>query len=152
MFSTQDESAYGALVLVANGSAVANISGCIGIVDGDTSDTGCAAKYQVYEECLTAACEGCQAFESYTSCKDAAGQGVCRSYWQAATCSSKPLYNICRSYSTFDEYFFAMAQIFCLSGPDGGTTIDAGSIADGGGETGVSEPDANDGDAVSGDP
>jgi hypothetical protein len=141
LFTTEDESSSGALILLANGSASSNISGCMAIVDGDTSENGCAVRYQAYEECLRAACLGCQSFESFRSCETAAGREACFPFWQAAGCSAKPIYNVCRSYSTFDEYFFAMAQVFCVSGPDAGTT-DAGAIGPDGAEAGVPDPDA----------
>jgi hypothetical protein len=142
LFTTEDESSYGALVLLPNGSALSNVAGCMAIVDADTSDKGCSSKYQVYEECLNAACLGCQAFESFSACKRQAGQETCLPFWQAAVCSTNPRYNLCRNYSTFDEYYFAMARIFCVS-PDAGTPLDAGNAGSDASETGAdSETDS----------
>jgi hypothetical protein len=32
----------------------------------------------------------------------------------------RPVYAPCTAHSTFDDYFFAMAGAFCVSGADGG--------------------------------
>jgi len=118
LFSTDDEAVYGAILLLPNRS-LPNVAGCMALIDGDRGSTGCASKYQAYTQCVATACRSCS-YASYESCADVAAQGVCASYLQAAGCRLKPLYSACRDYATFDEFFFAMARVFCEAQADGG--------------------------------
>jgi hypothetical protein len=125
ILSTFDEPTYGAVIVMSNNSFLSNIPGCMALLDGDSSDTGCGAKYQAYEQCTDAACASqCSTYEAYSACWDAAGTSLCTPEREDAVCRLRPSYNICRRYNTFQEYFFAMAKIFCASGFDGGTAID----------------------------
>ncbi len=147
MFSTFDEPSYGAIILLSNGSRLTNISGCIALVDGDESATGCGAKDQAYQECRDTACiSGCATFEAYDQCWVAAGPTVCSPQREGAVCWRRPSYAICTSYNTSDESFIAMAKIFCVSGLDGGTTIDSGMSKEDAGEAETREAALTDGE------
>ena len=101
------------------------------LVDGESSATSCGAKYQIYYDCVEAAClGGCSTYDEYRMCTDRAGATVCLPFYEAAVCHLKPVYSVCTSYFTFEEYFFAIAKRFC------GAISEAG-VVDGAPETGT---------------
>jgi len=154
MVSTYGKStSYGALVQIG-GVDYANIAGCIAVLTGDTSSTGCGAKDQAVTDCETLACEdNCPevtdntSFEEYTNCTQAADQGVCASYisaecdlQDAGLDGAASAYATCVNQSSFENYYFAMATVFC-----GNYAVDAGTDAGTDAETDAAE-DAPDGD------
>jgi hypothetical protein len=147
LFSIEEDSSYGPLILLANGSIQTNIPGCMALIDGDASAMGCGAKYQAYYDCIEAACgSNCPTYDDYVTCSSTARIGVCAPLLQQAVCRRRPEYASCNAYTTFEEYFFAIAKMFCSPGSDGGTTMDAGV---GPGEAGVDDaavPEAGSGD------
>ena len=144
LFSSSDEKTYGALILQPNGGALSNVPGCLVLVDGDASATGCGARYQAFEECLDAACmQNCSTFDDYTSCTKIAASNICYPLRLDAACHLKPEYAICTKYTTFDEYFFAIARVFCIAGIDDGGGNDGGTPSDEGGEARAPEPEAS---------
>jgi hypothetical protein len=123
MFSTVDESSYGAIVILASGSWTANVEGCIALVSGDLSATGCGAKDQANTQCRDDACITCPNFDSFISCRTAAGASICSTYANNRACVNGPKLAICNAYTTSKEYFVAMSQFFCSTGvPDGGVS------------------------------
>jgi hypothetical protein len=143
LLSSSDEKTYGALILQPNGGARSNVPGCLVLVDGDASATGCGARYQAFDECLDEACmENCSTYDDFSSCQKIAANNVCRPLLIDASCRLKPEYAICTKYTTFDEYFFAMARMFCI-GDDGGVGKDGGTPSNEGGEAGAPEAEAS---------
>ena len=144
-------SAYGAILALDNSTALANISGCMALVDGDTSNTGCAAKVQAAALCNDAACSAncpidstsqttlTASFNAYNSCerKAAATGGVCADENAAAApCQNDSRYAACKA-SSFEGYLLQIGNIICASG----NVSDAGSDAS----------DASDADDAGGD-
>ena len=149
------DTSYGALIQIG-GVDYANVSGCIAIVTGDNSSTGCGAKAEAVIECENAACtNACPAvtdqatFTEWTNCTTAADNAVCKTYLDAECNIADAGASVCQQ-SGFQAYYFAYAPIFCGAyATDGGTT-DGGSDAstDSGSDATVSDAatDAPDGD------
>ena len=144
-------SEYGAILALENNTALANISGCMAIVDGDTSDTGCAAKVQAAALCNDTACSAncpidstdqttlTASFKAYNTCEReaAATGGVCAAENAAAApCQNDAKYSACKA-SSFEGYLLQIGNIICASG----NAADAGSDAS----------DASDADDAGGD-
>jgi len=121
LFSDGNESSYGAIIRLDD-SWKTNTPGCIALLDGDKSSSGCGAKVQAASACYDAACEGCEPFTSYTKCREEAGSGPCRQYYLDAVCLLRPLYSRCTAYATNQDYFVAAARLFCgvVTGESGG--------------------------------
>jgi hypothetical protein len=140
MFSTVDESSYGAISLRADGSWRANVEGCIALVSGDLSATGCGAKDQANTQCRDDACTACPNYDSFIACRTAAGASVCSSYANNRACVNSPKFAICTAYATNKEYYVAMSRFFCSTGfPDGGVSDGGVSRNDGGTLDGATE-------------
>lgn len=131
--------AYGAIV-VHMGYGDVNVSGCLAVVLGDTTSSGCAAKDQSITECEQAACQPtCPVTDSatlttLTNCESAAGKGGCASYVSMACDLSDAGIqdsgmdpSACYG-SDFPSYFANVAPILCGGKP--APVLDAG---DGGG-------------------
>src|ERR1700690_773331 len=130
------DTSYGALIAVG-GVDYADIAGCIAIETNDLTSTGCGAKNQATSDCEQLACEtNCPAvtdqttFQEYTACTTAADGAVCKSYLDAecnfadaGTDSGEAAYNICVNHASFQDYYNAMATVFCGGLP----ATDAGS-------------------------
>lgn len=148
------DTSYGALIQIG-GVVYANIAGCIALVTGDTSGTGCGAKNQAVTDCETLACQdNCPSvtdqttFTEYTNCTTAADKGACDTYvtaecnlQDAGADGSATAYATCENHSSFQDYYNAMAAVFCgdYAVSDAGT--DAASDA-----TNDATNDAPDGD------
>jgi hypothetical protein len=138
MFSTWGTStALGTLIDVA-GVDYADTSGCIAIETGDSSSTGCAAKEQAVLACEVLACgTNCPqvsdqtTFNEWTACTSQADQGVCKTYADAVCDLSDAgtVYTVCQNHQSFDEYYFALAPVFCGGYPADAGVSDAGSDA-----------------------
>jgi hypothetical protein len=128
MFGTLGHASAGAILVLPGSQWVANRAGCIALIDGDTSETGCGASTQAADICVFAACiAACapQAPEAdLSACENAAINGPCSAYSNKAACAQLPRYASCL-YSNFSEYYNAMTNLFCVSGR-------AESVADGG--------------------
>lgn len=110
-----------------------NVAGCIAIVSGDASATGCGAKLQAETDCPRQACEPvcpldtARDYDRYEACEDAAYDGLCASYVDAeGGCADLPAYRTCRgaSYLDFRSAFIGISSVFC-----GGSALDAGADA-----------------------
>jgi hypothetical protein len=112
LFSVEDEPSYGAIIRVDK-SWKSNTAGCIALVDGDNSASGCGARVQAASACNDAACSGCEPFTSYTKCRDEAPRTVCRLYYLDSVCLLRPEYSTCTAYATNQDYFVAAARLFC---------------------------------------
>jgi hypothetical protein len=130
--SKSTDSTYGTLVDVPNGTSVANLAGCIALIDGDSSDAGCGAKYEAYQFCKIDACEtncpvdstNAASFTAFNNCEDDAGGTVCAAITAAATCGADAKYARCK-FASYEAYIVGIGNIMCASAFDGG-------IADGG--------------------
>jgi hypothetical protein len=122
----------------------ANYAGCIALIDGDTSENGCAAKYQAYAYCLESVCFPCaRSVADHRACFDEATFADCSAYRADDVCARDPKYAICNSYASYAETTVALGKLFCVTGP---TTKpveprDAGSLSDA-----ATAPDADDAD------
>lgn len=147
-------SKYGAILALDNGTALANISGCMAIVDGDLSDNGCGAKVQAAALCNDAACDtNCpidsssqatltSSFNAYNTCEKqaAGGAGLCApEAAAAATCQNDSRYAACKA-SSFEGYLVQIGNLLCASG----NVADAGIDASDASSVGDSGDDASD--------
>jgi len=112
LFSAADEPSYGAIIRVDK-SWRSNTAGCIALVDGDISASGCGARVQAASACNDAACSGCEPFTSYAQCRDEATHTACRQYYLDSVCLLRPEYSTCTSYATNQDYFVGAARLFC---------------------------------------
>lgn len=64
-----------------------NPAGCVATLDGDTSATGCGAKYEALLECEIAACNACKTDQDFGACAAAADEGVCSAYAAGNHCA-----------------------------------------------------------------
>ena len=131
--SLSTDSAYGPLIAVPNNVVYANIGGCIALVTGDTSSTGCGAKAWEASECEDKACsDNCQGaqFADYQKCTNAAAQGTCANEVKAQ-CDLSDAGNVtdmCNlNAGSFQDLYTSIATVFC-----GGYPADAGPPSDGG--------------------
>ncbi len=126
--------AFGTLVAIS-GVDYANTSGCIAIETGDQSATSCAAKEQAVLNCEILACStSCPkitdqtTFTEWTNCTTAADNGICKTYVDAvcnladAGAEAGAAYQTCQNHQSFQDYYNALAPIFC-----GGYAADAGA-------------------------
>jgi hypothetical protein len=124
IFTPTSDSSYGPVSVDANDFWQTNISGCIAVIDGDATATGCGAKVQAYEDCLRAACEAnCwvgQTDAAWTGCEDQASAGECHSYQTDMVCAKAPKYADCNAYVAFPDYFNGLSNLFCGAGFDAG--------------------------------
>lgn len=122
LFTTTDQSQYGAVTIDPLGYWQTNISGCIAEVDGDTSESGCGAKDQAYSDCLRAACESScwlnKPDAAYADCRTKAAAGACHAEQLADVCAKSPKYAVCNNYPVFGDYFTAIGSLFCVTGDD----------------------------------
>ena len=136
LVTNSNASAYGALISVG-GVDYANISGCIAIVTGDTSATGCGAKSEAVTQCESLACgDLCPvtdnaSFALYQQCTQSADSAVCKSYVDAECDLSDAgaVYAECVNHSGFQDYYTALAPIFCGGYATDGGVSDAGTDA-----------------------
>ena len=112
LFSAADEPSYGAIIRVDK-SWRSNTAGCIALVDGDNSASGCGARVQAASACNDVACTGCEPFTSYAQCRDEATHTACRQYYLDSVCLLRPDYSTCTAYATNQDYFVAAARLFC---------------------------------------
>jgi hypothetical protein len=127
------DSAYGPLIAVPNNVVYANIGGCIALVTGDVSATGCGAKAWEASECEDKACSdncvGAQ-FADYQNCTKAAATGTCANE-EKAVCDLSDAGNVTAACNlnakTFQDLYTSIATVFC-----GGYPADAGPPSDGG--------------------
>jgi hypothetical protein len=122
IFTTEDQDAYGAVVILRNGQNQINASGCIALVDGNLTANGCAAKHQATFQCWEAAClDQCSSNDAMMACQAAASSSVCKTYVNNEECSASPAFAICGGYASYKEYFLAYGRMFCSTGlSDGG--------------------------------
>ena len=117
--------ASGALLLLQRGYPIANVGGCIALLDGDDSETSCGARTQAagvceYTACLTACPNPPVPDAEWSACLASARSGACASYINDSTCVALPRYARCQ-YPNFAEFFNGMGDLFCGSGPPAGT-------------------------------
>jgi len=119
MFGAVGSNGAGAILVLPGGQWIANRSGCIALMEGDASDTSCGAKTQASDLCqytaCIAACDNGVSSTQFQGCETTARNGVCHTYVNAASCAQLPRYASCL-YEKFDDYFAAMADLFCISG------------------------------------
>jgi hypothetical protein len=126
---------YGPIYYLADGTAQPNSSGCIALIDGDTSPTGCAAAYQALAVCQDLACASCPnivtgGYAQYDACFKKSANSACKSEAQSALCArSTAKYAGCLFFD-FQATFRGLAQVFCAAS-DAGTGNDAQSSQDG---------------------
>jgi hypothetical protein len=124
MFGVLGSPSVGAILVLPGNEWIANRGGCIALLDGDRSATGCGAKKQADDACTYlgcfAACTQRASDKDLLACEAAARSGACSAYSNAAVCAQLPRYASCQ-YQNFADYFNAMADLFCVSGPPAGT-------------------------------
>ena len=130
MFGALGATAVGAILVMPGGQWLANRSGCIALIDGDSSATGCGAKTQAADVCKYGAClAACTLPVSdadFRACQQATENGACSAYYSQAACAELPRYASCE-YPDFATFYSAMADLFCVSGlPAAGGEAGAG--------------------------
>jgi hypothetical protein len=132
LYATEDESAYGALVILKNRFLRANVAGCLALRDGNLGATGCGARWQAFQACGDAACmASCVDPAAFQGCAQLASSGICKSYDDQSSCGESGMYAPCLDHATFEDFFRAMAKIFCGQGFSG-----VGDAGTGGGDAG----------------
>jgi hypothetical protein len=119
MYSVEGDPTYGAIVLFADSHHRTNLGGCMALLDGDSSPSGCGAKYWARLRCEDRACLACSG-DTRTACRGAAQTQGCSDYERNAVCARKPIYAPCLGFMTYKEYFFASAAMFCSTPNDAG--------------------------------
>jgi hypothetical protein len=149
MYTPQGSAAYGAVIALTNGTAEANIAGCVALVDGDNSPTSCAAKYQAGQFCEIDACSGCvidssdnTTFTAFTKCESAAGTGICAADEADGGCEKAAKYAACNTATTFEQYMIALGNQMCASGNVSDAGVDSGDAGDA--DVGDANDDAGD--------
>lgn len=100
-------------------------AGCVALMTGDVSTTGCPAKFTALIQCTTFACAGCGDFGGSSSaalgmCAELAQPGVCKTYADGAKCTG-PLVAPGGPASTCAKHDSAyFADLFCGDGADAG--------------------------------
>lgn len=151
LFTAKGDAPSGPLIVFPGDYWQANAGGCIALLDGDTTATGCGARTQASDVCRYGIClEACgdsPTSEDWDACR-AASPIACISYVNDAACTSLPRYARCR-YQSFQEYFLGIGDIFCGTGPDGTGTGGAGAGGDSG-SGGTSAPIGGEGGRAAG--
>jgi hypothetical protein len=130
LITQESASAWGPLIAVPNNVVYANIGGCIALVTGDTSSTGCGALAWEASQCTDMACsDNCigAAFTDYQACTQAARTGTCAPEVNAeCDLSDAGAVNAACNLnaSTFQDLFLSIGKVFC-----GGGATDAGTDA-----------------------
>jgi hypothetical protein len=123
MFSVDGDPSYGAIIILPSGVWWSNYGGCMAMVDGDATATGCGAKNWAVTECRDNACTACSG-DNWNDCMSTASKTVCAPYAHAAVCGQRPTYALC-SYPTWKEQFIGYGAMFCSAGLEGGAPRDA---------------------------
>lgn len=136
--STSADPTRGPVVYYADrGFVSVNVSGCFGIVLGDTSADGCGAADELLRDCDEAACEtSCKVgkansdLKAFAACKTAAEKtgGPCASYVPADSTKCQGIIadasavSVCYGTSgeTFEQRFTDLALLFCGGASDAG--------------------------------
>jgi hypothetical protein len=133
MLSSGSASSFGAVITFPNVVSYANTPGCIALIDGDESPTGCAAAVQSLMFCRVASCAAvCPkgtdlgVFDAYSACEQQADATLCATQAQAAMCEDAPQYAGC-IFVDFESYFRGTGAIFCAALPEAGR--DSGDAA-----------------------
>lgn len=119
LYGTLDGKESAALFVLDDGDRLPNIGGCIALLDGDLSDSGCGALAQagsvcVYDSCLSACPRDVPASE-VNACVRTAFDEACSAYIEAASCVSLPRYTRCQQGSPSGN-FSTYGDLFCGSG------------------------------------
>jgi hypothetical protein len=140
LYSTEDESAYGPIVILKNRVLTANVAGCLALLDGNLGDAGCGAGLQAFEACKAAVCiPVCTTYEDYQQCTRKAGDAECARYLDDSACADPPTYDFCLRPASFEAYFGIFGDLFCGRGlapqphtgrgaVDGQRSVDAGAF------------------------
>jgi hypothetical protein len=129
---------YGPIVQLGDGWVYANVGGCIALVSGDTSPTGCGAAYWAAQSCEDIACASCsQDPDEYLGCLQVAAGAVCLPYANA-TCDISPdagadaaaIYDTCENQTTFQGYVTTLGALFCGAADDGGTDASVDALSE----------------------
>jgi hypothetical protein len=139
------DSAYGPLIAVPNNVVYANIGGCIALVSGDVTSSGCGAKAWEASECEDKACsDNCVGadFATYQKCTNSAASGTCATE-EKAVCDLSDAGNVtamCNlNASTFQDLYTAITTVFCGGYADDAGVTDGG--ADGAADASTDAPD-----------
>jgi hypothetical protein len=119
---------HGPVVIHADYRWFVNIEGCVALIDGDTSQEGCGARYDAANACREAACANCPGGSAFTACWREAGESVCKPYVDNALCAQSPVFGPCLDYDTYEELYYALSALFCSTGF--GVTVDGGGASD----------------------
>jgi hypothetical protein len=130
MFGVLGAPSLGAILILPGDEWVANRGGCIALLDGDSSATGCGAKVEAATVCAYTACNAActrpVSDKDLVACQNGTASGACSAYFDNAACEQLPRYASC-AYSNFADYFNGFADLFCVSGLPG--SVGAGGEA-----------------------
>jgi hypothetical protein len=119
LYSVEGDATQGALVILGDGGLRPNVAGCIALVDGDASATGCGAKEWAFVRCNDAVCNHCAA-ETTSDCRTSSTIGVCADYALPAACATDAKYAACTDHALYADSFRAIGAIFCANALDAG--------------------------------
>jgi hypothetical protein len=130
VYSQDSDSIYAATIYMTTSQYIyANVGGCIALLTGDSSDTGCGAKAWKATECEDSACSACMTDADYNTCTATSDTGTCATFVNAqCDLTDAGAASPCVVGTTPDESFTAVATVMC-----GGYAADAGPPVDAGG-------------------
>ncbi len=135
LFSAVGDRSSAAFIVFPRDNWLGNVGGCIALLDGDDTATGCGAKTQASDACqygtCVAECSDSDSSADLEACR-AGARVECAAYIEAAACRTLPRNARC-AYSSFEEYFVGIGDVFCGSGPDGDGL--GGAAGGGGGDS-----------------
>jgi hypothetical protein len=122
LFTASTSSKLGPVVITGNVGSL-NIAGCIADSQGNTTTSGCGAKYQAANDCADESCAACDdstaaALTEKNQCIQDALTSECQSYATDADCANALLdvggaAEPCNQGNTFEEAAAAIGKLFC---------------------------------------
>jgi hypothetical protein len=115
IYTSTADAKYGPYVY-DNMIGLVNDAGCIALVEGNTTATGCGAKVQALDMCMEQACASActrAQWSVFVQCRNTAAKTVCAAYTDAALCRTHPQFYVCEAYADFESYFVSIALQFC---------------------------------------
>jgi hypothetical protein len=102
----------------------ANVGGCVALLSGDATATGCGARQLEADQCPNLVCAHCQSADFF-DCTDAAPKQEPCSAYDFVLCDQPDagaIYDTCFSETTFDEYVTKLGALFCSNGSSDAST------------------------------
>jgi hypothetical protein len=126
MESASTNPTWAAVIEFPNDTSLANLGGCIALVDEDATPGSCAVAVQANDLCRRNSCAAtCPSgatpagLAAFQQCEAIAQSGLCAGYLDAAACDQDPRYSKCL-FVDFEAYVRGIGRVFCEQALDGG--------------------------------